>query len=86
IVGRFESTTQECFACGQRHELSLSERVIGCECGWENDRDVNAALVILRKWLDLSPDQAVGLDRSEFKPLEREKPLCGCWGVTPISA
>ncbi len=54
IVGRFEPTTQECFACGKGHELSLSERVIGCECGWESDRDVNAALVILRKGLGLS--------------------------------
>lgn len=72
IMGRFEPTTQECFACGKGHELSLSERVIECECGWESDRDVNAALVILRKGLGLSPDQAVGLDRSELKPLERE--------------
>jgi len=55
-----------------RHRLSLSDRVIECECGWESDRDVNAALVILRKGLGLSPDQAVGLDRSELKPPERE--------------
>jgi len=71
-VGRFEPTSQECFACGSKHELSLSDRTVECSCGWKCDRDVNAALVILRKGLGLSPDQAVGLDRPELKPLERE--------------
>jgi len=52
--------------------LSLSERMMECEYGWENDRDVNAAFVILRKGLGLGPKQAVGLDRPELKPLERE--------------
>jgi len=33
---------------------------------------VNTAIVILRKWLNLSPDQVVGLGWSELKPLERE--------------
>jgi len=71
-VRRTEPTTKECFACGKSHELSLSDRVIECECGWTCDRDVNAALVILRKGLGLSLDQAVGLDRPELKPPERE--------------
>jgi putative transposase len=71
-VERFEPTTKECFACGRLHELSLGDRVLECECGWVCDRDQNAALVILRKGLGLSPDQAVGLDRPELTPLERE--------------
>jgi len=71
-VERYEPTTKECFACGRPHELSLGDRVLRCECGWTCDRDHNAALVILRKGLGLSPDQAVGLDRPELKPLERE--------------
>ena len=71
-VERFEPTTKECFACGKRHELSLSDRTIECDCGWKCDRDVNAALVILKKGLGLGPDQAVGLDRPELKPPERE--------------
>jgi len=70
-VERAETTTGECFACGKRHRLSLSDRVMECGCGWGCDRDVNAALVILRKGLGLSPDQAVGLDRPELKPPER---------------
>jgi putative transposase len=71
-VERYEPTTKECFSCGRLHELSLGDRVLRCECGWVCDRDRNAALVILRKGLGLSPDQAVGLDRPELKPLERE--------------
>jgi len=71
-VERMVTITRECFACGLRHDLSLSDRVIVCECGWECDRDVNAALVILRKGLRLSLDQAVGLGRSELTPLESE--------------
>jgi len=71
-VERAETTTGECFACGKRHRLSLSDRVIECDCGWKCDRDVNAALVILRKGLGLGPEQAVGLDRPELKPPERE--------------
>lgn len=71
-VDRAETTTGECFACGRGHRLSLSDRVIECGCGWKCDRDVNAALVILRKGLGLYPEQAVGLDRSELKPPERE--------------
>jgi putative transposase len=71
-VERTETTTGECVACGKRGDLSLSDRVIDCECGWQCDRDVNAARVILRKGLGLSPDQAVGLDRPELTPPERE--------------
>jgi len=70
-VERMETTTRECFACGLRHDLSLSDRVIVCECGWDCDRDVNAALVIMRKGLGLSPHQAVGVGRPELTPLER---------------
>ncbi len=72
IVKRFEPTTQECFACRKLHKLSLSDKVIECSCGWKCDRDANAALVILRKGLGLSHEQAVGLDRPELKPPERE--------------
>ncbi|MGB9792585.1 MAG: RNA-guided endonuclease InsQ/TnpB family protein, partial [Thermacetogeniaceae bacterium] len=43
-VGRTEVTTGECFACGKRRVLSLSDRLFECECGWKCDRDVNAAL------------------------------------------
>ena len=42
-----------------------------CDCGWVCDRDLNAALVILKKGLELSEQNFVGLDRPEVKPLEK---------------
>jgi putative transposase len=71
-VERFEPTSQECAACGRRQKIPLSERVFRCDCGWVCDRNLNAALVIKRKGLGLGPDQAVGLDRPELTPLEKE--------------
>jgi len=68
-IGRFETTTKECVVCGKINEIKLSERVFKCECGWECDRDVNAALVILKKGLGLG---SVEVGRSEVTPLERE--------------
>ena len=41
------------------------------DCDWVCDRDLNAALVILKKGLELSEQYFVGLDRSEVKPLEK---------------
>jgi len=61
-----------------KRKIALLERAfleakwLYCECGWECDRDVNAALVIMRKGLGLSRNQAVGVGRPELTPLERE--------------
>ncbi|WP_245527875.1 RNA-guided endonuclease InsQ/TnpB family protein [Ammonifex degensii] len=85
-VERFEPTSQECYACGKKHDLSLSDRVIRCGCGWSCDRDLNAALVILRKGLGLGPDQAVGSGPCPNSSPWRGKPLRGYWGAIPISA
>lgn len=41
-------TSQTCFKCGTRHKLTLADRVIKCSCGWVKDRDVNAALNIMK--------------------------------------
>jgi putative transposase len=70
-IGRFEITTKECVICGKINEIELSERVFKCECGWECDRDVNAALVILKKGLGLSSEDIVE-NRPKFTLLERE--------------
>ena len=42
-------TSQDCFNCGQRIKKSLSVRTHVCECGYREDRDINAALNILKK-------------------------------------
>ena len=42
------NTSKACHKCGKLHDLTLDDRVIACECGYANDRDVNAAKNILR--------------------------------------
>jgi putative transposase len=45
-------TSQKCFACGKRVKRALSERVITCDCGTRMDRDLNAALNLLERFLN----------------------------------
>jgi len=42
-------TSSDCFKCGKRIKKSLSVRTHVCECGFTEDRDLNAALNILKK-------------------------------------
>ncbi|BCS93071.1 RNA-guided endonuclease InsQ/TnpB family protein [Metallosphaera javensis (ex Sakai et al. 2022)] len=42
-------SSQTCSKCGRRHNLSLSDRVITCQCGLVLDRDLNASLNLLRR-------------------------------------
>ncbi|MDE0681662.1 MAG: transposase [Candidatus Poribacteria bacterium] len=53
-VGQWTPTTKPCSDCGHHNEnLSLSDRQWTCpECGSHHDRDVNAAINILRGCLD----------------------------------
>ena len=53
-VGQWTPTTKPCSACGHHHEnLSLSDRQWTClACGSHHDRDVNAAINILRAACD----------------------------------
>ena len=53
-VGQWTATTKPCSACGHQNEnLSLSDRHWRCPaCGSQHDRDVNAAINILRGCLD----------------------------------
>jgi putative transposase len=72
-VGRFEATTQKCCVCGWKQKLPLSKRVYHCPvCGNTIDRDLNSAINILKKGLDLGQNQVVGADHPELKPVERE--------------
>ena len=46
-VDRFFPSSKSCSQCGKvKQVLPLSERVYRCECGYTNDRDVNAAINI----------------------------------------
>ncbi len=66
-------TTQDCANCGYRVKKTLSTRTHSCpECGFETDRDKNAALKILKKGLGI-----VGMEwNGKTVPLgNRELPL-----------
>ncbi len=49
-AGRWTATTKPCSACGHHNEnLTLSDRQWTCsECGFHHNRDINAAINILR--------------------------------------
>jgi putative transposase len=45
IVDRFYPSSKLCHCCGSiKKDLKLSDRVYRCECGYVEDRDINAAL------------------------------------------
>ncbi|MFP3294140.1 MAG: transposase [Hydrogenobaculum sp.] len=72
LVDRFEATTQECHVCGYKQKLNLSDRVYCCPvCGNTINRDLNSAINMLKKGLDLSHNQIVGMDCPELTPVER---------------
>lgn len=46
-IDKWFPSSKTCSCCGQiKESLSLSERTFRCECGFESDRDVNAAINI----------------------------------------
>lgn len=48
VVSRWFPSTKLCHRCGQLHDMPLSKRVFGCDCGYGPiDRDENAARNIL---------------------------------------
>ena len=59
-VGRWTPTTKPCSDCGYKNEnLSLSDRQWTCpKCGSHHDRDINAAINILRAACDPAVEQS----------------------------
>uniref|UniRef100_UPI000B0F9986 RNA-guided endonuclease InsQ/TnpB family protein n=1 Tax=Anabaena sp. (strain CA / ATCC 33047) TaxID=52271 RepID=UPI000B0F9986 len=66
IVDRFYPSSKTCSSCGeQKSSLPLSQRVFKCEhCGWECDRDVNAAINLCQQAVRLTV-LACGLDSAD---------------------
>jgi putative transposase len=63
IADRWFPSSKTCSLCGKKKEfLSLSERTFSCECGFICDRDVNAAINLVR------------LVKSDFKPVDKKEP------------
>ena len=48
FVDRFFPSSKTCSSCGQIHNMPLSKRMMECDCGFSCDRDLNAAINILR--------------------------------------
>jgi len=85
VHDRFYASSKTCFlCCEKRAKLSLSERTFKCACGWEIDRDVNAALNLLpwvTREVTLVEKEALVLALAETKlPLMKQEltptPLC----------
>ncbi|MDW7973476.1 MAG: transposase [Thermodesulfovibrio sp.] len=70
ILSASEPTTKECFLCGNKREISLSERYYICDCSWRIDRDINSALNILKKGFNVDPNHILSLDWAEVTPVE----------------
>jgi putative transposase len=45
-IDRFVPTTKICSNCRKKHQLTLRDRVLNCDCGLVMDRDHNAAMNI----------------------------------------
>jgi len=45
-IDRFTATTKTCSGCGKKHQLTLRDRTLKCDCGLVIDRDHNAAINI----------------------------------------
>jgi putative transposase len=87
VVDRFYPSSKLCSVCGYKHkQLKLSDRYWTCpECGIYHDRDINASINLYK----------VGLERSEFRPVEHalvddrtpygvpKKPSC-CEAGSPV--
>ena len=52
-VDKWYPSSQICNHCGQTHKMKLSDRVYKCSCGYQCDRDINAAKNILDEGLRL---------------------------------
>lgn len=67
VLDRFVPTTKTC-QCGQVMSLTLDDRVIVCEdCGYTLDRDIHAALNMIRFALKLG---LIPVEHRDFKPVE----------------
>lgn len=64
------NTTQTCHKCGRKADpiLMLKDRIIQCPCGYEGDRDVNAAQNILQRGMDEVRRRTAELTRGESSP------------------
>lgn len=70
VLSAKEPTTRECFMCGSRLDVALSDRELACDCGWKAHRDWNATLNIFKKGFDMDPNHILRLGWAEVTPVE----------------
>ena len=55
LLNRYERTTKTCFVCEHKLDVDKRTRKVTCsKCGWTTDRDINATLIMLRKYAKYS--------------------------------
>jgi putative transposase len=71
-VNKFFPSTQMCPECGDKHKLSLNERVYVCnKCGYTNDRDVKSAICIEKEGMNnFFKEKNIPVDYRNFKTRE----------------
>lgn len=47
MISKWVPTTKLCPQCGARNVLSLDDRIYKCDCGYEMDRDIHSARLVL---------------------------------------
>jgi putative transposase len=79
IVDRFYPSSKTCSSCGEKKSsLSLSQRVFKCDsCGFECDRDVNAAINLNKKAVRLTV-LACELDSADTSRVKQEEKAGYC--------
>lgn len=70
VLSAKEPTTRECFMCSSKLDISLSDRVLVCNCGWRSHRDWNAALNMIKKGFDMDPNHILRLGWAKVTPVE----------------
>ena len=72
-VNRFFPSSKLCPSCGSLKEnLTLKDRVYTCDCGYTQDRDINAAINLRNEYLTL---YNVSLESSDYRCGETIRPI-----------
>lgn len=71
VLGRYEVTTNSCLVCGTKVYVIKKEKKVICpSCGWNLDRNLNAALVMIKK---VSNDNIDEILKSTFPITAQER-------------
>lgn len=69
VLDQWFPTTKHCFRCNNDLELGLSQRTYKCDCGFEIDRDIHAALNMIEYYKQYKKLQSVGT--TDLKPVRK---------------